>query len=62
MLFFSLFPNGGGFDSAAAGLGGLKDEPVVDEMRQVIDIAFDSARRSTYPLGEVWSRLSLTYR
>ncbi|BCO51642.1 hypothetical protein MINTM003_20830 [Mycobacterium paraintracellulare] len=25
---------------------------MADEMRQVIDIAFDSARRSTYPLGE----------
>jgi superfamily II DNA or RNA helicase/HKD family nuclease len=50
MLLFSLFPDGGGFDSAAAGLAALKDEPVVDEMRQVIDIAFDSARRSTYPL------------
>ena len=53
MLFFSLFPDGGGFDSTAAGVAALKDEPVVDEMRQVIDIAFDSARRSTYPLDEL---------
>lgn len=52
MLFFSLFPDGGGFDSAAAGLAALKDEPVIGEMHQVIDIAFDSARRSTYPLDE----------
>lgn len=52
MLFFSLFPDGGGFDSTAAGLAAIKGEPVADEMRQVIDIAFDSARRSTYPLGE----------
>ena len=50
MLFFSLFPDGGGFDSTARGLAALKDEPVIDEMNQVIDIAFDSARRSTYPL------------
>jgi superfamily II DNA or RNA helicase/HKD family nuclease len=51
MLFYSLFPNGGGFGSPAAGLNALKGEAVVDEMRQVIDIAFDSARRTTYTLG-----------
>ena len=33
MLFYSLFPNGGGFGSAAAGLDVLKNEPVADEMR-----------------------------
>jgi Domain of unknown function (DUF3427) len=53
MLFYSLFPDGGGFDSAAAGLAALKQEPVVDEMRQVIDIAFDAAHRSTYSLSEL---------
>jgi hypothetical protein len=53
MLFYSLFPNGGGFDSPAMGLNALKDEAVVDEMRQVIDITFDSARRSTYTLGRL---------
>ena len=58
MLFFSLFPDGGGFDSPAAGLGMLKDEPVVDEMRQVIDIAFDNARRSTYPIDELVPNLA----
>jgi superfamily II DNA or RNA helicase/HKD family nuclease len=51
MLFFSLFPNGGGFDSAAAGLEVVTGETVADEMRQVVDIAFDTARRSTYELG-----------
>ena len=35
MLFFSLWPNGGGFDSAAAGLDVLAGEAVADEMRQV---------------------------
>jgi superfamily II DNA or RNA helicase/HKD family nuclease len=58
MLFFSLFPDGGGFGRAAAGLVALKDEPVVEEMRQVIDIAFDSARRSTHPLDELIPELS----
>ena len=53
MLFFSLFPNGGGFDSTAAGLGVLQNEAVTDEMRQVVDIAFDTARRSTYELGSL---------
>lgn len=51
MLFYSLFPNGGGFADVAAGLDALAGEPVVDEMRQIIDIAFDTARRSTYSLG-----------
>lgn len=51
MLFYSLFPNGGGFADVAAGLGALAGEPIVDEMRQVIDIAFDTARRTTYDLG-----------
>jgi superfamily II DNA or RNA helicase/HKD family nuclease len=58
MLFFSLFPDGGGFDNAAAGLASLKDEPVAAEMCQVIDIAFDNARRSTYPLDEFTPELA----
>jgi superfamily II DNA or RNA helicase len=53
MLFYSLFPDGGGFADAAAGLLALAGEPVLDEMRQVIDIAFDSARSSTSALGEL---------
>lgn len=51
MLFYSLFPTGGGFDSAAAGLMAVQSEAVADEMRQVIDIAFDEARRRTYSLS-----------
>ncbi len=53
MLFFSIFPNGGGFDSATAGLAALRNEPVTTEMRQVIDITFDAARRSTWPLDDL---------
>lgn len=53
MLFFSLFPNGGGFGSASEGLDALRGEAVVGEMRQVIDIAFDRARRTTYPLEDL---------
>lgn len=51
MLFYSLFPNGGGFPDVAAGLDALVGEPILDEMRQVIDLAFDTARRTTYDLG-----------
>jgi len=58
MLFYSLNPNGGGFGSAAAGLDTLRGEPIVEELRQVIDIAFDSARRSTYHLGDLVPELA----
>jgi superfamily II DNA or RNA helicase/HKD family nuclease len=57
MLFYSLNPNGGGFESAAAGLDALQGEVVVDELREVIDISFDIARRSTYELGSLVSDL-----
>ena len=53
MLFYTLFPNGGGFGSPAIGLNAIRYEAVVEEMRQVIDIAFDTARRSTYTLGGI---------
>lgn len=53
MLFYSLFPDGGGFADATAGLAALAGEPVLDEMRQVIDIAFDASRSSTSELGEL---------
>ncbi|MGV9802762.1 DUF3427 domain-containing protein [Mycobacterium sp. NPDC003449] len=52
MLFYSLFPNGGGFGGPAAGLDVLRGEAVADEMRQIVDIAFDGAHRSTHALGE----------
>jgi superfamily II DNA or RNA helicase/HKD family nuclease len=58
MLFFTLFPNGGGFDRVSAGLDAAANEAVVDEMRQVIDIAFDTARRTTYELGDLVSALA----
>jgi superfamily II DNA or RNA helicase len=58
MLFFSLFPNGGGFESITAGLASLVDEPVAKEMRQVIDITFDAARHTTWPLDELIPELA----
>lgn len=58
MLFYSLYPGGGGFDSAAAGINAARGEEIVDEMRQIVDIAFDAARRSTYDLGAFIPTLS----
>lgn len=51
MLFYSLFPGGGGFASPGEGFDALHREEIVDEMKQIIDIAFDTARRSTYDVG-----------
>lgn len=52
MLHYSLFPNGGGFDSAADGIKAVHAEDIADEMKQIVDIAFDAARRSTYSLDD----------
>jgi superfamily II DNA or RNA helicase/HKD family nuclease len=53
MLFYSIFPDGGGFDSVADGVEVVAGDAVADEMRQVVDIAFDSARRTTVELGNL---------
>lgn len=58
MLFYSLFPSGGEFSGVAEGLATLSHEVVTDEIRQVVDIAFDTARRSTYELGSIAPALS----
>ncbi|TCO32885.1 superfamily II DNA or RNA helicase [Kribbella steppae] len=52
MLFFSLWPNGGGFASYADGVNALKHEPAVrDELLEVIDFAMDNARHRTLHLS-----------
>lgn len=58
MLFYSLYPNAGGFDSAAAGLDEVRHEPIADELRQVVDLTFDVAHRNTQALGDVVSELA----
>jgi superfamily II DNA or RNA helicase/HKD family nuclease len=58
MLFYSLFPDGGGYDTAADALWELRDQPVFDELRQVIDIGFDAAHRPTTPLGDLAADLA----
>ena len=52
MLFFALWPNGGGFASYEEGLGHLSDEAAArDELTAVVDLAFDQARHATAPLA-----------
>jgi len=52
MLFFSLWPNGGGFASYDDGFGALRSEPAArDELSVVIGNAFDHAQRVTAPMS-----------
>ncbi|NBQ42949.1 MAG: DUF3427 domain-containing protein [Mycobacteriaceae bacterium] len=53
MLFFSLFPNGGGYQNPVQAFGELRDQPVFDELRQVIDIGFGAAHRPTVELKDL---------
>ena len=53
MLFFSLFPDGGGYEDAAEALWELRDQPVFDELRQVVDIGFSAAHRPTTQLRDL---------
>ena len=51
MLFFSLWPGGSNHESIKAGLARLhREEAARDEMRAVIDLAFDEARHVTIGL------------
>lgn len=53
MLFYSLWPDGGGFSTIDEGFASLADEPVVvDEFAQIIDIAFEKADRPVKVLTE----------
>ena len=55
MLFFTLYPDAGGQSSYEEGLQALRGERAVrDELRAVVDLAFDHGRRMTVALpGEV---------
>ena len=53
MLYFSLWPDGGGHDSYDAGLAALRRERATrDELRSVVDISFDAARHHALELGD----------
>ena len=58
MLFFSLFPDGGGYRNAAAAVAELRGQPVFDELRQVIDIGFNAAHRPTTQLRDLLPSLA----
>jgi superfamily II DNA or RNA helicase/HKD family nuclease len=52
MLFFSLWPDAGGFDHYADGFAALRHEPATrDELRAVIELSTDAARHVTTPLS-----------
>jgi len=52
MLFFSLWPNGGGFESIEEGLQRLRsNEVAADELATVVDLGFENARRTTFELS-----------
>ena len=51
MLFFSLWPDGGGHSSFAEGLAALRRERATrDELSSVVDLSFDAARHHAYEL------------
>lgn len=52
MLFFSLWPDGGGFESYAAGLAALRDEPALrEDLRAVVTLGLGGAERVSTRLG-----------
>lgn len=60
MLFFSLWPNGGGFTSYADGFHALRQERAVrDELIEITDFAMDHARHRAVPLSGRLSDLAL---
>jgi hypothetical protein len=51
MLFFSLWPDGGGFESYDDGLAALRaEEAARDELSAIVDLAFGRTRHFTRPL------------
>lgn len=60
MLFFSLWPNGGGFASYSEGFDALRQEEAVrDELLEVADFAMDHARHRSVQLAGQLSDLPL---
>jgi superfamily II DNA or RNA helicase/HKD family nuclease len=60
MLFFSLWPDGGGHDSVARGIEHLREEPAArDELGTLVDLAFADAHHVAVELGDRFSGLPL---
>lgn len=67
MLFFSLWPDGGGHADYESGLESIKSDPAMrEELRSVVDISFDAARHPTIelsgPLADVPLRVHARYQ
>lgn len=67
MLFFSLWPDGGGYSSYEAGLDALRREQATrDELSEVVNISFQAARHHALaladPLAEVPLRVHARYQ
>lgn len=61
MLFFSLWPNGGGFESYVDGLDALRAEPAArDELAAIVELAFERTRHSTRPLLDSLGNMPLS--
>ncbi len=60
MMFFSLWPNGGGFHSIDDGLGHLADLMYVrDDIRAIVELCFDQSRQLTHPHRDLGLELAL---
>ena len=60
MLFFSLWPDGGGYASYDEGLHALRRESATrDELRAVVDISFDAARHHALELADPLAEVPL---
>jgi hypothetical protein len=60
MLFFTLWPNKGGFESYQAGLEHLRRHPAMsDELQQLVAIGLDQARHLPQSLGEGLQHVTL---
>lgn len=60
MLFFTLWPDGGGFDSIDEGLDSLRQVPRVREgVSEVIDLAFEHADHPVHVLPEQFAEVPL---
>ena len=60
MLFFSLWPDGGGHTSYEEGLVALRREAATrDELRGVVDLSFDAARHHAMPLSGALAEVPL---
>ena len=67
MLFFSVWPDGGGHDSFSAGIAALRRERATrDELLAVVDLSFDAARHQAIelapPLSDVPLRVHARYQ